>query len=158
MTATKVVLIVLVLIVVLFVVLVVGGSSRNASGPKTDENNFNPNEHSTLAAFNGVLAPFGPKLQAKDLRPPLATFNLSSTPHYQERVLPDSGHKFRQGRFTVQPDNCAHLVYVPSGSNLPDKLKKQQEYTKQSTFTIFEEGGTLTIDRASAGPCEVILQ
>jgi hypothetical protein len=151
MTATKVVLIVLVLIVVLFVVLAVGGFRL-----KIDEGNFSTN--STLAAFNGVLAPFAPKLQAKDLRPPLATFNLSSTAHYQERVLPDSGHKFRQGRFTVQPDNCAHLVYVPSGSNLSDKLKKQQEYPKQSTFTIFEEGGTLTIDRASAGPCEVILQ
>jgi hypothetical protein len=166
----KVLVIVLVVIVVLFVVFEVWGSSTNAREAKTDENTFDPSQHSTLDAFSGLLAPFGPKLQGKDLQPPLTTFNLSSNSHYAERVLTDSDHKFRQAKFTVLPNKtCAHVVYLPSGSNVPDKLNKKQDsnesndkkHPNEFTFTILEGGGTLTIDRvpsAPAGLCEVILQ
>jgi hypothetical protein len=166
----KVVVVMLVVIVVLFVVFSVWGKSKNASEPKTDESNFDPAKHSTLGSVNEMLAPFGPKLQAKDLQPPLTNFNLSSNPHYAEKVLPDSNHKFRQARLTVQlSKTCAHVLYYPIGSNLPDKLKKIQDsdasddkkHPNQFTFTIVEGGGTLTIDRAPsypAGACEVILQ
>ena len=167
MTATKVVFIVLIVIVVLFVVLAVWGS-ENAKAPKPDPKNFKSSSYPGFDSLNTMLAPFGPKFQAKDMQPPLTSFNLSSTAHYQEHVLPDSSNKFRQAKFTVQTvqgKRCAHVVYAPSG-NPPDNLKKSQDsnddtkHLNQFTLTILEGGGTLTVDRTSSvgGPCEVTLQ
>jgi hypothetical protein len=166
MTATKVVFIVLIVIVVLFVVLAVWGS-ENATVPRPDPKNFNSSSYPGFDSLNTMLAPFGPKFQAKDMQPPLTKFNLSSTAHYQEHVLPDSSNKFRQAKFTVQTvqgKRCAHVVYTPS--NPPDSLKKSQDsnddtkHVNQFTLTILEGGGTLTVDRTSSlgGACEVTLQ
>jgi hypothetical protein len=160
MTATKVVFIVLIVIVVLFVVLAVW--------PRPNPKTFNSSSYPEFDSLNTMLAPFGPKFQAKDMQPPLTSFNLSSTAHYQEHVLPDSSNKFRQAKFTVQTvqgKRCAHVVYTPSG-NPPDNLKNKQDsnddtkHLNQFTLTILEGGGTLTVDRTSSvgGPCEVTLQ
>ncbi len=167
MTATKVVFIVLIVIVVLFVVLAVWGS-ENAKKPKPDAKDFHSSNYLGFDSLDTMLSSFGPKFQSKDLQPPLTSFNLSTTAHYQEHVLPDSSNKFRQAKFTVQTaqgKRCAHAVYTPSG-NPPDNLKKPQDsnddtkHLNQFTLTILEGGGTLTVDRTSSvgGPCEVTLQ
>jgi hypothetical protein len=174
-------LILLILIVVLFIVFVIWGHGRNSSqlipispenhpDPENDQKHFNEHPHDTLAAFNKLLVPFTPKLQAKQLQPPLTTFDLASIPHYSENILADSSHKSRQAKFAVRPNkSCAHVVFMASGP-VPDKMQRTQDSDKANgdnkssnefTLTIFEGGGTLTIDRAypfPAGPCKVMLQ
>jgi hypothetical protein len=162
MTATKVVLIVLVVIVVLFVVLVVSGSRRSASGPKTDENTFDPKQHSTLDAFNGVLAPFGPKLDLTK-----KTFDLSSTSSavpVQVTIPKDESHKFRNAKFRITPGGCAQMKYqAPDGDG--DRLNSQP-YPKQGTkydptqasFTILQSGGTLTLIHNTPPPQHCVVE
>ncbi|SRR6266849_7678469 len=184
MTGTKVLLIVLILIAVVFVVIVFWGhgtnssqlipiSSENHPDPENDEKNFNSPQHphpKFLDTFNGLLAPFGPKLQAKHLQPPLTTFDLASIPHYSESILPDSNHKFRQAKFAVRPNKlCAHVVFNASDPVPPNMAKTQDsdkangdnKTSSEFTFTIFEGGGTLTIDRVpsyAGGSCKVQLR
>lgn len=181
MTGTKVLLILLILMAVLFIVILVWGhgtnssqlipiSSENHPDPASDEKSFNSHPHPAfLDTFNGLLAPFGPKLQAKHLQPPLTTFDLASVPLYLENILPDSNHKFRQAKFAVQPNKlCAHLVYDASDP-VPPNMAKTQDSAKANgdnktsselTFTVFAGGGTLKIDRAPSyvgGSCKVQL-
>jgi hypothetical protein len=182
MTGNKVLLILLILIVVLFIVILVWGHGTNAKqlmplsspdhpDPQSDQKSFNPHAHPAfLDAFNGLLAPFGPKLQAKHLQPPLTTFDLASNPHYSESILPDSNHKFRQAKFAVRPNKlCAHVVFNASDPVPPNMAKTQDsdkangdnKTSSEFTFTIFEGGGMLTIDRVpsyAGGSCKVQLQ
>jgi hypothetical protein len=165
MTGTKIVVIVLVLIVVLFIVLAVWGSSTNASAPKTNEDNFNPGQYPILGAFNGVLAPFAPKLDLAK-----KTFDLTSTnPATPIRVAvpKDDSHKFRNAKFHLTPASargCARIEYkAPDGDG--DKLNDQKwprsgDNLTQVSFTILQSGGTLTFTRDASPPqpCVVELQ
>lgn len=155
----KVVLIVLVVIAVLFVVLVVWGSR-----PKTDENTFEPKQHSWLDGFNGVLAPFGPKLDLTK-----KTFDLSSTSSavpVQVTIPKDESHKFRNAKFRITPGGCARMEYkAPDGDG--DQLNDQPyPYTKQgakndpaqASFTILQSGGTLTFIHNAPPPQHCVVE
>ncbi len=168
MSSTKVLLILLIIVSVLFVVFVAWGAKKNASEPAPAADTFNSGEHSTLASFNGVFGSFGPKLKASELQPQGAAFDLRTQPEYSLTVLPDSKHKFRQAKFLVQPSAaCAEVTFTAIGK-LPDKVDNPQDsnqrhdkHSNEFTFTIFEDGGTLKIDRVPptyTGVCKVILE
>jgi hypothetical protein len=82
--------------------------------------------------------------------------------------LPDPNHKFRQAKFLVQPvSTCAEVKFTALDKKLPDKVKNPQNSSERKdpkpnefTLTVFEAGGTLTVNYAPAhsGPCKVTLE
>jgi hypothetical protein len=170
MTGTKVLLILLILIVVLFVVFVVWGAVTHSHEKETTADDFsNQPPPQFLDAFNGLLAPFGPTLKASSLSPALATFNFVDKPVYTITISSDSKNKFRQAKFVVQPETCAHVTYSAFDSKDADEKLRNQDSDKitkksppnQFTLTILEAGGTLVVARKppmSPGACKVELQ
>ena len=169
MTGTKVLLILLILMVILFVVFVFLGIGNNGT---TDTKTLASEPHGILDAFNSVLAPFGPKFKINALQPSVGVFDLRLQPGYSVRVLADADHKFRQAKFSVQPEKaCADVKYFATGK-LPPNVTNPQESLKsddakhpnphpdQFTFTIFEGGGMLTVQRGPGfgGVCKMTLQ
>lgn len=171
MSSVKTLLVILILISILFVIFLVGGLGKGEpnNDPKAGAKDFNSQPHPTWKSLNGILAPFGPKLKARELQPSLAVFDLQAGPHYSVRILPDSDHKFRQAKFTVRPSKaCMRISYEALGS-VPDHMSKTQSLpdpdddktSNEFTLTIFSGGGTLTVDRSSpyaSLPCKISLQ
>jgi hypothetical protein len=162
----KILIIVLVIMVVLFVVLMVWGYKNNKS--QTDAKDFEPT--SVLTGFNTILAPFAPKLDPKQLQPPLASCDLRSKPSCAITVSPDASHKSRQAKFKIQPANtppCASVVYKFSGcemspdSDNPCQVSDKSKNPNEFTFAILTGGGSLTISRnapSNNGSCKVSLE
>jgi hypothetical protein len=161
----KVVVIVLVVIAILFIVFAIRGSSANASGPKTKDD-FHPKDYPTMDAFNGVLAPFAPKLALAQKTFDLSRVNPGSS--VGVTVPPDKDHKFRNAKFNLTPTSipkCAQIEYkAPDGDG--DKLNDQKWPTDDDkdvthvSFTILQSGGLITFTRNTPAqqPCIVQLQ
>jgi len=163
---TKIVIIVLVLIVVLFVGLVVWGSNNQ-------NKSFNSDKPPAVMDWFGQLGS-GPKVDVKQLQPPVKTFDLSRQAKYSVVVLADDDHPFRQGKIKVQPavspsSSCAHVVFAPKPvSGLSKELKDPQDSSNPKirdrndfTLTIPKGGGDLVIERLSplsTAPCTVALE
>jgi len=175
MSGTKIVVVVLVLIVVLFVVFVVWGAGvnnkqRRTTNVKDDQKKASANPNSMMVSLNKVLGPFAPKLKAAQMQPSLTTYDLAPGSVQAIKILEDSDHKFRQATFVVVPQACANLAYQTSqddgGSGLShqDSDNPSGSYKNdpdpQVTFTILDQGGTLTIKRPPLAPglCRVLIK
>jgi hypothetical protein len=173
MSSTKVVIIVLVVIAALFVVLMIWGAGNNSSqsssqSPSDDAAGFNSKPHSFLSNISGRLG-YGPKLDVKQLDPPLKTFDLAKQAKYQVKVLADSDNPFRRASVKVEPllsPSCAHVSFTPEPvDGLSDDLKKTQRSDDSNikdpndfTFTIPKGGGELVVEpRSPNKPCTVTL-
>ena len=183
MTSTKVLIIVLILIVVVFVVILVWGHGTNAKqlmplsppdhpDPQSDEKTFNSQDHphpAFLDTFNDLFSPFSPKLQAKQLQPPITTFDLALRSNYEVVISEDMNHKFRQAKFAVrQGKACTFVIYTasPTQKDAREELKRQdsdratdkKDPEHQFTFTILDGGGKLVVQRATSSPESCVVE
>ncbi|WP_158752207.1 hypothetical protein [Acidobacterium sp. S8] len=175
---TKVLVVVLVVVVVIFVVFTVMGANTNKSvkttgNPTTDASGFNPADYSLTNSLGPVLAKFGPKLSAKQMKPSATSFNLQTKPTFVVTVAADSSNQFRTAKFQMRPASgtpCALISYVALNppSNVDSSLKKQQSDSNsknssskyQPSIVVLSGGGTITVQRGSgapAGSCVVSL-
>ena len=160
----KVVVVVLVLIVVLFIVLAVWGSSKNASEPKPTSDAFNSQPHPALESFNGMLAPFAPKLELAKKTFDLS--NVSPAVAVSVTIPKDESHKFRIAKFHLSQSGCARMEYKAPDNDGGDSLNDQKwpgnkkVDPTQASFTILQSGGTLILTHNAfpTQPCVVQLQ
>ena len=158
MSGTKVLLVVLVVIVVAFIVLTVMGAKTNNSDSNTTADNFNPGAYSLTNSLGPVLAKFGPKLSANQMKPSAKSFNLQTKPTYVVSVEADSSNQFRTAKFVIQPASgapCASISYQASNpsKNTPSTITNQSSTadgnsTKhQIAISVLSGGGTITVRR-----------
>ena len=161
MSGTKVLLVVLVVIVVAFIVLTVMGVKTNKSDSSTTADNFNSSSYSLTSSLGPVLAKFGPKLSANQMKPSATSFNLQTKPTYVVSVGADSSNQFRTAKFVIQPASgtpCASISYQASSppKNTPSTITNQSSTadgnsTKhQISITVLSGGGTITVARRSS--------
>lgn len=158
MSGTKVLLVVLVVFVVAFIVLTVMGAKTNSSDSNTTADSFNPSSYSLTSSLGPVLAKFGPKLSANQMKPSATSFNLQTKPTYVVSVGADSSNQFRTAKFVIQPASgtpCASISYQASNppKNTSSTITNQSSTadgnsTKhQISITVLSGGGTITVAR-----------